>query len=202
MEPFKQHSGMVVPMTRANVDTDQIIPKQFLKGIVRTGLGESLFFNDRYLEGGGPAPGFVLNDPKYSGGSILAAGDNFGCGSSREHAVWALSEYGFRVVIAPSLADIFKQNCYQNGLLPLELPAAEAERITRLAAAPEGYSLSVDLGRQTVVGSDEHAIQFEIDPFRKRCLMDGLDPIGLALEQEHHISQYEERARRREEVAT
>ena len=180
MEPFRTFTGLVAPLDRANVDTDAIIPKQFLKSIKRTGFGPNLFDEWRYLDRGEPGvdnsrrplnPQFVLNEPRYKGAQILLARRNFGCGSSREHAPWALLDYGFRVVIAPSFADIFFQNCFKNGLLPIVLSAAEVDRLFHETAALPGFRLTVDLDRQTVATTDRAAVfGFEIDPFRKHCL--------------------------------
>lgn len=193
MERFTQHSGLVLPLNREDVDTDQIIPKQFLKGVSRSGMDRGLFHDWRYLDGGQPDPGFVLNDPRFRGASVLVAGRNFGCGSSREHAAWALLQHGFRVVIAPSLADIFRQNCYQNGILPLELDEEQAQDIMQQALQGSGYSMSVDLERQIATDSREHTFQFRINQFRKRCMLQGLDAIALTLEHQDRIANYEAR---------
>jgi 3-isopropylmalate/(R)-2-methylmalate dehydratase small subunit len=191
MIAFKKHPGLVAPLERANVDTDQIIPKQFLKRIERTGFGEFLFYDWRYLPGGQPNPSFVLNEPRYKGASILVADKNFGCGSSREHAPWALGEFGFRVIIAPSFADIFANNCFKNGMLPIALPVEEVEAIMSRAKQQEGYTLTVDLERQTVEDSSGLSILFVIDEFQRYCLLEGLDDIGLTLKHEDAISAYE-----------
>ena len=187
MKPFRQHTGIVAPLDRANVDTDQIIPKQFLKRIERTGFGEFLFFDWRYLPDGQPNPSFVLNEPRYQGASILVAGKNFGCGSSREHAPWALGEFGFRVIIAPSFADIFANNCFKNGMLPITLPAEQVLEIMKRAQQQEGYSLTVDLERQTI----DDSIPFTVSDFQRYCLLEGLDDIGLTLRHADLIREYE-----------
>ena len=188
MEPFRKHTGLVAPLDRANVDTDQIIPKQFLKRIERTGFGQFLFNDWRYLADGQPNPSFVLNEPRYQGASILVAGKNFGCGSSREHAPWALGEFGFRVIVAPSFADIFANNCFKNGMLPIAVPV---EEIMKRAQEVEGYQLTVDLGPQMI--TDEHglSIPFSVGSFQRYCLLEGLDDIALTLRYEDAISRYE-----------
>jgi 3-isopropylmalate/(R)-2-methylmalate dehydratase small subunit len=191
MEPFTQHGGLVLPMDRSNVDTDQIIPKQFLKRIERTGFGQYLFYDWRYLDDGSDNPGFELNRPEYAGASILLARRNFGCGSSREHAPWALADYGFRVLIAPSFADIFYNNCFKNGLLPIRLDEATVEDLFRQAEEHAGYRLDVDLQAQTITDNGGRALSFEIDPFRRHCLLNGLDDIALTLEHEDQIAAYE-----------
>ena len=188
MTPFKQHTGLVAPLDRANVDTDQIIPKQFLKRIERTGFGEFLFYDWRYLPDGRLNPSFVLNEPRYQGASILVADKNFGCGSSREHAPWALAEYGFRVIIAPSFADIFANNCFKNGMLPIALPVTE---FMRRAKEVEGYNLTVDLEQQMMTDKDGLAARFEVGEFQRYCLLEGLDDIGLTLRYEDAIKAYE-----------
>ena len=192
MEPFVTHTGIVAPLDRVNVDTDQIIPKQFLKRVERTGFGQFLFFDWRFLEDGSDNPDFVLNHPRYAGASILVAGRNFGSGSSREHAPWALLDYGFRCVIAPSFADIFYSNCFQNGVLPVTLPEDAIARLIASAHERPGYVLTVDLDAQrvhdTTGGVDE---AFDIDPFRRYSLMNGLDEIGLTLQHEDAIAAYE-----------
>ena len=184
MEPFGKMTGLVAALDRADVDTDQIIPKQFLKRIERTGFGEFLFFD------WAKAPDFALNDPKYRGAHILVAGRNFGCGSSREHAPWALLEYGFRVIIAPSFGDIFRSNCFQNGMLPIELVEDTVQQLMRKAEAG-GYQVTVDLERREV--SDEGGViaTFQVDPFRRDCLLRGLDDIGLTLEHVDEIAAFE-----------
>ncbi len=191
MKPFTKHTGLVVPMDRPNVDTDQIIPKQFLKRIERTGFGEFLFFDWRQLPDGSPNPDFELNRPQYQGASVLLARRNFGCGSSREHAPWALEDFGFRALIAPSFADIFYNNCFKNGLLPIRLDEAQVNDLFGRAAAHPGYKLSVDLETKTI--SDEHGLKlsFEVDDFRRHCLLNGLDDIGLTLQQGDKIDAYE-----------
>ena len=195
MQAFTKHSGLVAPMDRANVDTDQIIPKQFLKRIERTGFGEFLFFDWRYLDDGSDNPDFELNRPQYRGASILLARRNFGCGSSREHAPWSLTQYGFRSIIAPSFADIFYNNCFNNGMLPLRFDEATVDDLFARAAEHEGYQLTVDLENRRL--TDEHglSLEFEVDDFRRRRLLNGLDQIDLTLQNEAKITEYE-RARR------
>jgi 3-isopropylmalate/(R)-2-methylmalate dehydratase small subunit len=192
MKPFRQHTGLVAPLDRANVDTDQIIPKQFLKRIERTGFGQFLFYDWRYLPDGKPNPSFVLNEPRYDGASILVTDKNFGCGSSREHAPWALGEYGFRVIIAPSFADIFANNCFKNGMLPITLEASQVRQIMSRAQQHEGYELTVDLERQTIEDANGLSILFVISEFQRYCLLEGLDDIGLTLRHEDAIRKYEE----------
>jgi 3-isopropylmalate/(R)-2-methylmalate dehydratase small subunit len=191
MEPFVKLTGLVAPLDRPDVDTDQIIPKQFLKRVERTGFGEFLFYNWRFRPDGRPNPEFVLNHPRYKGASILVARENFGCGSSREHAVWALRDYGFRALIAPSFADIFKTNCFKNGMLSVELPAELVEKLFRCVEVQEGYTLTIDLEAQTVEGPDGFRVRFEIEPFQKERLLKGLDEVGLTLQHEVLIAQYE-----------
>ena len=200
MKAFTQHQGLVAPLDRANVDTDQIIPKQFLKSIKRTGFGPNLFDEWRYLDEGQPDQDsskrpinteFVLNQPRYQGASVLLAQENFGCGSSREHAPWALEEYGFRAIIAPSFADIFYNNSFKNGLLPIILTAAEVNELFVQAEAQEGYQLTVDLAAQTVTRPDGVQYNFEVDAFRKHCLLNGLDDIGLTLQDAEQIREFE-----------
>lgn len=191
MKPFIKHEGIVAALDRVNVDTDQIIPKQFLKRIERTGFDDCLFFDWRFLADGTPNPEFELNQPRYIGASILLAGANFGCGSSREHAPWALNDYGFRAIIAPSFADIFFNNCFKNGMLPIRLSEAEVRDLFRRVAENEGYRLTIDLSEQTITGDDGIELHFDIDPFRKQCLLEGLDDIGLTLQVEDRISAYE-----------
>ena len=193
MKAFSRHTGLVAPLDRANVDTDQIIPKQFLKRIERTGFGEFLFYDWRYLPDGQPNPSFVLNQPRYQGASILVAGKNFGCGSSREHAPWALGEFGFRVIIAPSFADIFANNCFKNGMLPITLPAAQVAQIMDRARSQEGYEVTVDLERQTVEDAQDFSASFDVGEFQRYCLLEGLDDIGLTLRHEDAIRAYEHR---------
>jgi 3-isopropylmalate/(R)-2-methylmalate dehydratase small subunit len=193
MEPFTTLTGLVAPLDRVNVDTDQVIPKQFLKTIKRTGLREGLFFDWRKRADGSPDPSFFLNQPRYQGAAILLTRDNFGCGSSREHAPWALLDQGFRCIIAPSFADIFYNNCFQNGILPVVLKSEDVLSLMKDVFKTEGYRLTVDLGRQTVTAPPGTAYRFEIDPFRKDCLYRGLDSIGLTLQHEHEITAYESR---------
>jgi len=202
MQAFTTLDGLVVPLDRANVDTDAIIPKQFLKSIKRSGFGPNLFDEWRYLDHGEPGksnhdrplnPDFVLNQPRYQGASVLLARDNFGCGSSREHAPWALEDAGFRAIIAPSFADIFFNNCFKNGILPIVLDAAIVDQLFRECAASEGYALTVDLGKQTVVTPTGESIPFEVDAGRKHRLFNGLDDIGLTLLQADKIATYEAR---------
>jgi 3-isopropylmalate/(R)-2-methylmalate dehydratase small subunit len=191
MLPFRVHTGIVAPLDRPNIDTDQIIPKQFLKRIERTGFGEFLFYDWRYAAGDEPNPSFVLNEPGYEGATILVTGRNFGCGSSREHAPWALLDYGFRAIIAPSFADIFANNCMKNGIVPVGLSEREVAEITQRAQTVEGYRLTVDLGRSVVQDANGFSAAFEIDEFRRHCLMEGLDDIGLTLQYELQVSAYE-----------
>ncbi len=193
MEAFKEHVGLAAPLNRLNVDTDQIIPKQFLKRIERTGFGQFLFYDWRLLDNGDPNPDFVLNDPRYQEASILVAGANFGCGSSREHAPWALQQYGFKAVIAPSFADIFRNNCYKNGLLPIALPDDVAADLMEQIEAQEGYRLMIDLEAQQVVQPDGTSHPFEIGDFEKHCLLNGLDEVGWTLRFDEQISAYEGR---------
>ena len=188
MKPFTKHTGLVAPLDRANVDTDQIIPKQFLKRIERTGFGEFLFYDWRYLPDGQPNSSFVLNEPRYQGASILVADKNFGCGSSREHAPWALGEFGFRVILAPSFADIFANNCFKNGMLPIAVPVAE---IMKRAQEVEGYKLTVDLETQMITDEDGLSVSFVVNDFQRYCLLEGLDDIGLTLRHEDAIKAYE-----------
>jgi 3-isopropylmalate/(R)-2-methylmalate dehydratase small subunit len=190
MTPFTTHTGLVAAMDRANVDTDQIIPKQFLKRIERTGFGQYLFFDWRFLDDGSLNPDFELNHPNVQGASILLARRNFGCGSSREHAPWALADYGFRVIIAPSFADIFYNNCFKNGMLPIQLSEEDVERLFQRAAAREAYTLTADL-RESTLRDDGLTIGFHVDSFRRHCLLNGLDDIGLTLEHENKIAAYE-----------
>ena len=193
MEAFKEHLGLAAPLNRLNVDTDQIIPKQFLKRIERTGFGQFLFYDWRFLDNGDANPDFVLNDPRYQDASILVAGANFGCGSSREHAPWALQQYGFKAVIAPSFADIFRNNCYKNGLLPIALPDDVTADLMEQIEAQEGYRLMVDLEAQQVIQPDGTSHAFEIGDFEKHCLLNGLDEIGWTLQFDEQISAYEGR---------
>jgi 3-isopropylmalate/(R)-2-methylmalate dehydratase small subunit len=190
MQPFTVHTGLVAALDRANVDTDQIIPKQFLKRIERTGFGEFLFFDWRRLPDGRPNPEFELNRPQYAEASILLARRNFGCGSSREHAPWALGDYGFQVILAPSFADIFYNNCFKNGMLPIVLDDATIDELFRRATA-ERLTLTVDLVAQRITAPGGLTIPFEVDAFRRHCLLNGLDDIGLTLEHEAKIAEYE-----------
>jgi 3-isopropylmalate/(R)-2-methylmalate dehydratase small subunit len=193
MQPFTTLTGIVAPLDRMNVDTDQIIPKQFLKTIKRTGLREGLFFDWRKKKDGSQDPDFFLNQPHYQQATILLTRDNFGCGSSREHAPWALLDQGFRCIIAPSFADIFYNNCFQNGVLPVVLKADEVKALFRDVAAKDGARLTVDLATQTVTTSDGAPYRFDVDPFRRDCLLKGLDSIGLTLQHETQVSRYEAR---------
>lgn len=207
MQKFDSHAGLAAPIDRADVDTDSIIPKQYLKSIERTGFGPALFDAWRYLDTGEPGvdhskrrlnPDFVLNQPRYRGATVLLARDNFGCGSSREHAPWAMLDFGFRAVIAPSFADIFYNNCFKNGLLPIVLGRGEVDSLFKECTATPGYRLSIDLERQEVTTPGGAKFSFNIDPFRKRCLLRGLDDVGLTLEYVDEIRAYE--ARRRKET--
>jgi 3-isopropylmalate/(R)-2-methylmalate dehydratase small subunit len=204
MEKFTLHTGLVAPLDRENVDTDAIIPKQFLKSIHRTGFGPNLFDAWRYLDPGEPGqdpasrkpnPDFVLNQPRYRGATILVARKNFGCGSSREHAPWALQQYGFRAIIAPSYADIFFNNCFKNGLLPIVLPDFHLDHLFQEVAANMGYRLGIDLPAQTVTTPSGQVMRFDAEPFRKECLVNGWDDIGLTLRRQDAIRAYEERRR-------
>ena len=197
MDAFTKLTGLVAPLDRVNVDTDQIIPKQFLKRIERTGFGEFAFFDWRYLEDGVENPDFILNQPKYRSASILVSGRNFGSGSSREHAPWALNEMGFRAIIAPSFADIFRNNCMQNGMLPVILAQEEVDTVMGKALQRTGYEVTVDLESQSVSDSDGFEAKFDIDPFRRNSLLQGLDEIGLTLELEDDISNFEAAAGRK-----
>ena len=200
MQAFTVHKGLVAPMDRANVDTDAIIPKQFLKAIARTGFGPNLFDEWRYLDKGEPGqpdvvrrpnPDFVLNQPRYAGASVLLARENFGCGSSREHAPWALEQYGFRALIAPSFADIFFNNCFKNGILPIVLPERVVSQLFDEVFGFVGYPLTIDLPRQVVIKADGSEIPFEVQPFRKYCLVNGFDDIGLTLRHADKILAFE-----------
>lgn len=202
MDKFDKLVGLVAPLDRSNIDTDAVIPKQFLKSIKRTGFGPYLFDEWRYLDHGEPGmdctdrprnPDFVLNQQRYEGARILLARDNFGCGSSREHAPWALLDYGFRVIIAPSFADIFYNNCFKNGILPIVLPAEIVDRLFKAVSATPGYELAVDLPAQTVTTPAGEVMHFDVDPFRKHCLVNGLDDIGLTLQHVDDIKAYEQR---------
>ena len=205
MESFERLKGLVVPLDRANVDTDQIVPKQYLKSIHRTGFGPVLFDDWRYLDRGEPGmdhsqrlvnPDFILNQDRYQGAGILLARENFGCGSSREHAPWALLDYGIRVIIAPSYAEIFYSNCFKNGILPIILTTTEVDQLFQAVATEDGYRLAIDLAAQTVTTPTGTIYRFEIDAFRKHCLLQGLDDIGLTLEHTDAIRAYEERRKK------
>ena len=207
MEKFTIHTGLAAPLDRENVDTDAIIPKQFLKSIHRTGFGPNLFDAWRYLDPGEPGqdpasrkpnPDFVLNQPRYRGATVLVARKNFGCGSSREHAPWALQQYGFKAIIAPSYADIFFNNCYKNGLLPIVLPDFHLDHLFQEIAAHVGYRLTIDLPAQTVTTPGGLVMGYEVEPFRKECLVNGWDDIGLTLRRQDAIRAYEERRRQSE----
>ena len=207
MDKFTIHTGLVAPMDRENVDTDAIIPKQFLKSIKRTGFGPNLFDEWRYLDAGEPGqdpatrkpnPDFVLNQSRYQGASILIARKNFGCGSSREHAPWALEQYGFRSIIAPSFADIFFNNSFKNGLLLIKLDAATVDRLFKEAESHQGYRLAIDLAEQSITTPGGEAIKFEIDPFRKHCMLNGLDEIGLTLQHADKIKAFEAKRRQQQ----
>jgi len=197
MEPFTTLTGLVAPLDRTNVNTDEITPARFLKTIKRTGFGPALFANWRYLGNTQePNPDFMLNQPRYQGASILLAGDNFGCGSSREHAPWAIREYGFRCVIAPSFADIFYNNCFNNSILPVTLDVATVEGLMAEVEATEGYTLTVDLAAQAVTTPTQRVLRFEIDGFRKSSLLNGLDNVGWTLSHSDEIAAYEERRKK------
>ena len=200
MDKYQSREGLVVPLDRANVDTDAIIPKQFLKAIGRSGFGPNLFDEWRYLDHGEPGmdnskrplnPDFVLNQPRYRGAQVLVARDNFGCGSSREHAPWALEDYGFNTIIAPSFADIFFNNCFKNGLLAIVLDTQTVDQLIKEASATPGYRLAIDLDQQTITTPNRQEIRFEVDAFRKHCLLNGLDEIGLSLQHADEIRAFE-----------
>lgn len=204
MQAFTQLNGLVVPLDRANVDTDAIIPKQFLKSIKRSGFGPNAFDEWRYLDHGEPGmdnskrkinPDFVLNQARYQGGSVLLARENFGCGSSREHAPWALEDYGFRAIIAPSFADIFFNNCFKNGMLPIVLSADEVDALFKETESAEGYKLNIDLSTQTISTPSGKTYKFEVDAFRKHCLLNGLDDIGLTMQHQDAIKAFETKHR-------
>ncbi|WP_018624574.1 3-isopropylmalate dehydratase small subunit [Kangiella aquimarina] len=206
MEAFTQHTGLAVPLDRANVDTDAIIPKQFLKSIKRSGFGPNLFDEWRYLDHGEPGmdnskrpvnPDFVLNFPRYKGASVLLARENFGCGSSREHAPWALEDYGIKAVIAPSFADIFFNNCFKNGILPIILDHDTVDLLFKETEANEGYKLDINLEQQTITRPNGEVINFDVEPDRKHSLLNGLDDIGITLQQEAAITAYEEERKKR-----
>ena len=194
MQNFTRLTGVAAALPMRNVDTDMIIPKQFLKTIARTGLGRSLFFEMRYDQDGKELPDFVLNKPAYRKAQILVTGENFGCGSSREHAPWALLDFGIRCVIAPDFADIFYNNCFKNGILPIRLPQVEVDKLLDDASRGSNATLTVDLEKQEIRGPDGGVIRFEIDGFRKQCLLNGLDDIGLTLQKDKAIAAYEKRA--------
>lgn len=207
MEKFIKHDGLVVPLDRANVDTDAIIPKQFLKSIKRSGFGPNAFDEWRYMDHGEPGqdctarpknPNFVLNQERYQGASILLTRQNFGCGSSREHAPWALQDFGFRAIVGESFADIFFNNCFKNGLLPIVLPKPEMDALFGLAEHTPGFRLTIDLSEQRVIRPDGHAIPFQVDGFRKECLLNGWDDIGLTLRHADKIRDYEDRRRQQQ----
>jgi 3-isopropylmalate/(R)-2-methylmalate dehydratase small subunit len=193
MQPYRRHTGAVAPLDRVNVDTDQIIPKQFLKRIERTGFGQFAFFDWRYKDDGTPNPEFELNKPEYQGATILVAGRNFGCGSSREHAPWALEDMGFRTIIAPSFADIFYNNCFKNGMLPITLPEETVKEVMSRAQERPGYTLTVDLDKKTIEDEEGVVARFDVDQFRRNCLLQGLDDIGLTLQHADEITSYEQR---------
>jgi len=193
MHPFTKHTGLVAPIDRVNVDTDQMVPKQFLKLLTREGYGRILFYDWRYLPGDKPNPDFVLNKPRYKGASVIVARANFGCGSSREHAPWAIHDYGFRAILAPSYADIFYNNCFKNGILPVTLPDAQIDEIFKRTEANEGYRVTVDLEQQIVTDDKGLRYSFTVDPFRRECLLKGLDDIGLTLVHEAEISAFEKK---------
>ena len=196
MEPLIRHKGLVAPLDKVNVDTDQIIPKQFLKRIERTGFGQFLFYDWRYLDDGSPNPDFTLNEPRYKGASILLTRHNFGCGSSREHAPWALLDYGFKVIIAPSFADIFYNNCFKNGILPVTLDENIVEELFQRTLANEGYTLTVDLEQQVISDEQGWSTTFTTDTFRREMLLKGLDDIGRTELYEDQISAYEQNRRK------
>jgi 3-isopropylmalate/(R)-2-methylmalate dehydratase small subunit len=192
MQPFTKHTGLVAPLDRVNVDTDQMVPKQFLKWLTREGYGRVLFFDWRYLDDGETLnPDFVLNAPRYKGASVLVVRANFGCGSSREHAPWAILDYGFHALLAPSFADIFYNNCFKNGILPVTLSEAQIDEVSRRVSATEGYRLTVDLQTQTVTDDAGLRFEFRVDPFRRECLLNGWDDIGLTLRIADRITDYE-----------
>jgi len=191
MDPFKAHTGVVVPFDQADVDTDLIIPARYLKRIERTGYGEFLFYSKRFRADGTPDPEFVLNKPQFREGTVLVAGRNFGCGSSREHAPWALQDYGFKVIVAPSFADIFSNNAAQVGLLTIVLPEERIRQVLDAASTREGYQFTIDLETQTVIDGFGRTDTFEIDAFKKHCLINGLDPIGLTLQHASEITRFE-----------
>lgn len=191
MDRFIKHKGLVAPLDRVNVDTDQMVPKQFLKRLTREGFGRVLFYDWRYLPGEKPNPDFILNAPRYKGASVILARANFGCGSSREHAPWAILDYGFRAILAPSYADIFYNNCFKNGILPVTLSNEQMDELFKRTERTKGYELTVDLEQQVVTDEEGLRYSFTIDPFRRECLLQGLDDIGLTLVHEPDISAYE-----------
>ncbi len=193
MEKFTRLTGVAAPLPITNIDTDMIIPKQFLKTIKRSGLGKALFHEMRYNEDGSENPDFVLNKPQYRNASIIVAGDNFGCGSSREHAPWALLDFGIRAIISTSFADIFYSNCFKNGILPIVLPKEDVDKLMEDAARGANATVTIDLERQEITGPDGGTIHFDIDPFRKHCLLEGLDDIGLTLQKRDRIAAYEKK---------
>ncbi len=193
MEKVRRIEGVAAPLPIVNIDTDMIIPKQFLKTIKRSGLGKALFHEMHYNEDGSENPDFVLNKPQYRNASILVAGENFGCGSSREHAPWALKDFGIKAIIAPSFADIFYNNCFQNAILPIVLPKEDVDKLMEDAERGSNAIVSIDLEKQEITGPDGGVIHFDIDPFRKHCLMEGLDDIGLTLQKEEKIAAFEQR---------
>lgn len=195
MQPLRRHTGIVAPIDRVNVDTDQIIPKQFLKRIERTGFGQFLFYDWRFNEDGSERADFVLNEPRYRGASVLIARDNFGSGSSREHAPWALMDYGFRVLIAPSFADIFYNNCFKNGILPVRLSEEDVEELFQRTYATPGYELTIDLEACTITDDSGLQLSFEVEPFRRHCLLEGLDDIGITLQHADKIAAFEKEHR-------
>ena len=193
MEAFTTLKAIAAPLEMINVDTDIIIPKQFLKTVKRTGLGVSAFYNIRYDDKGEPLPDFVLNKPEYAGAEILITGENFGCGSSREHAPWALLDMGYRCIIAPSFADIFYNNSFKNGILPIQLPQEQVDELMESAKNDPTQEIKIDLEKQTITRGNKFTFEFEIDPFRKHCLLNGLDDIGLTMEKNVHIDTFEEK---------
>ena len=194
MKTFRVHSGLAAPLPQANIDTDQIIPKQFLKRIERTGFGAFLFYDWRFRPDGTPNPDFVLNQPRYQGASILLAAKNFGCGSSREHAPWALDDYGFRAIVAPSFADIFANNCTKNGMVPVILPESDVDELLRRAQDNENYCPTIDLEEGLVTDAQGFRAEFQIDSFKRYCLLNGLDDIGLTMRHEAALDEYETRS--------
>ena len=194
MDKFTTLTGIAAPLNMINIDTDAIIPKQYLKTIKRTGLGSALFTEMRYKDDGSENEDFILNKPAYRNAQILVAGENFGCGSSREHAPWALLDFGIRCIVAPSFADIFYNNCFKNGILPIQLPQEDVDKLLDDAGRGANATITIDLESQEITGPDGGVIKFDIDPFRKHCLLNGLDDVGLTLQKEEKISAYEEKA--------